>query len=273
MPTYLLTWNPQRWTWPDLPAVIDHLAATGSVLRQWSCGRSKQICQGDRLFLIRLGTPPKGIFASGRAASDWFEAPHWDPLQAKAGRMVHHVHVRLDTLLDPNTEPILPRAALDAPPFAAMHWDAQASGTRIPDPVAAELETLWAAFLHRPVLPQEVLAAQTYPEGATTRIAVNRYERQPHARQQCIDHFGLACAVCNFRFAAAYGAIGEGFIEVHHVTPLSQVGDDYQVDPIHDLRPVCPNCHAMLHRHDPPYTIAELRARLAEVRQAQAHNG
>lgn len=32
-----------------------------------------------------------------------------------------------------------------------------------------------------------------------------------------------------------------------------------QIDPISDLRPVCPNCHAMLHKKNPPYTIDELR--------------
>ncbi len=36
--------------------------------------------------------------------------------------------------------------------------------------------------------------------------------------------------------------MGEGFIHVHHLKPLSEVGYEYRVDPIRDLRPVCPNC-------------------------------
>jgi 5-methylcytosine-specific restriction protein A len=41
---------------------------------------------------------------------------------------------------------------------------------------------------------------------------------------------------------------------------LAQVGGEYQVDPIADLRPVCPNCHAMLHSRRPtPLSIAELK--------------
>jgi predicted HNH restriction endonuclease len=54
--------------------------------------------------------------------------------------------------------------------------------------------------------------------------------------------------VCGFDFVAAYGELGDGFIHVHHVRPLSDIGEEYEVDPIKDLRPVCPNCHAMIHR-------------------------
>jgi len=39
---------------------------------------------------------------------------------------------------------------------------------------------------------------------------------------------------------------------------LEDIKDEYEVDPINDLRPVCPNCHAMLHRKKPPLTIEEL---------------
>ena len=62
--------------------------------------------------------------------------------------------------------------------------------------------------------------------------------------------------------------LGEGFIHVHHIVPLSGLGKSYVVDPINDLRPVCPNCHAMLHKRVPPYTIDELR----EIMEA-AHPG
>jgi 5-methylcytosine-specific restriction protein A len=54
-----------------------------------------------------------------------------------------------------------------------------------------------------------------------------------------------------------------GFTHVHHLKLLSTVGSGYQVDPIEDLRPVCPNCHAVIHRREPPYSIDEVRAFLA----------
>ncbi len=61
-------------------------------------------------------------------------------------------------------------------------------------------------------------------------------------------------------FAATYGPEMAGFIHVHHLTPLATVGPDYNIDPIGDLRPVCPNCHAVIHRRDPPYTIDEVQS-------------
>jgi 5-methylcytosine-specific restriction protein A len=65
--------------------------------------------------------------------------------------------------------------------------------------------------------------------------------------------------VCEFDFETFYKALGQGFIHIHHSVPLSTIGKSYIVDPIKDLRPVYPNCHAILHEREPPYTIEELR--------------
>lgn len=93
---------------------------------------------------------------------------------------------------------------------------------------------------------------------------VNSYERNPIARKKCIEHYGAKCAVpnCSFDFEELYGGIGKGFIHVHHLTQLSDIGQGYEVDPVKDLRPVCPNCHAMLHQKNPPYTINELNLKI-----------
>lgn len=107
--------------------------------------------------------------------------------------------------------------------------------------------------------PDEVSSDEQHFEGAVMRVSVNRYERDPEARAKAIQHHGLQCQVCGFNFQTVYGALGEGFIHVHHTVPLAQVGGAYVVDPINDLRPVCPNCHAMLHKRVPPYTVDELR--------------
>jgi 5-methylcytosine-specific restriction protein A len=106
--------------------------------------------------------------------------------------------------------------------------------------------------------PEQVTRAQ-YREGAVREILVNAYERDRAARQACIAHYGLACLVCGLSFEERYGSLGAGFIHVHHVVPLSELGPDYKLDPIDDLRPVCPNCHAMLHRQHPPLSIDALR--------------
>ena len=49
-------------------------------------------------------------------------------------------------------------------------------------------------------------------------------------------------------FELTYGEYGKGFIHVHHLRPLYMVKKDYIVDYKNDLIPVCPNCHAMIHR-------------------------
>lgn len=96
-------------------------------------------------------------------------------------------------------------------------------------------------------------------EGAFSRVLVNAYERNPEARQRCLRHFGSRCRVCDVDFGERYGALGEGYIHVHHIKPIHQCGGQYKVDPIKDLIPVCANCHAMIHRRLEPLSVLELR--------------
>jgi len=105
----------------------------------------------------------------------------------------------------------------------------------------------------------------TFKEGTRTQVSVNRYERDRGARDACIEHYGPVCQVCNFNFESVYGELGEGFIHVHHIIPLSEIGDSYIVDPITDLVPVCPNCHAMLHIKKPTIDIATLRFTIRKI--------
>ena len=98
-----------------------------------------------------------------------------------------------------------------------------------------------------------------FPEGSKKIIEVNRYERNPGNRKICIENKGTDCLICNFSFTSTYPVIGSGFIHVHHLVPVSQMSENYIVNPLEDLIPVCPNCHAMLHKKDPPYTPDELR--------------
>lgn len=117
-------------------------------------------------------------------------------------------------------------------------------------------------------LPEELpveISEQLF-EGAKKTVTINAYERSTEAREKCIEYWKAVCAVCDFDFEESYGELGKGFIHVHHLKPISQIGDTYQVDPINDLRPVCPNCHAMLHRQKETMTIEELKTIMATVR-------
>ncbi len=85
-------------------------------------------------------------------------------------------------------------------------------------------------------------------EGACHQVYTTRYERNPIARNRCIELNGCKCSICGFDFEKTYGEIGKGFIHVHHIVPVSEIKESYRVDYEKDLIPVCPNCHAMLHR-------------------------
>lgn len=100
-------------------------------------------------------------------------------------------------------------------------------------------------------------------EGLKTTIKVNKYERNPKARISCLEYFGYDCSVCSMNFKDVYGEIGKEFIHVHHLKEISLIGEEYEVDPIKDLIPVCANCHAMLHKRKPAFSIAELKALLS----------
>jgi hypothetical protein len=115
-----------------------------------------------------------------------------------------------------------------------------------------------------PVYPDEIpgAAAETLTEGAKKAVIVNAYERNPSARRRCIEHWGSSCEVCSFNFGQSYGDYGKGFIHVHHLKPLASIGRAYELDPIQDMRPVCPNCHAMLHHSEQTLSIEELRRKL-----------
>lgn len=105
------------------------------------------------------------------------------------------------------------------------------------------------------------------PEGACTRVTVNRYERSPVNRAACIAVHGSVCNVCGFDFWKVYGPLGHGYIEVHHRVPVSQMVAGYVVDPVRDLVPLCSNCHAAIHRTDPPIEPRVLAAIIAENRK------
>ncbi|MCP4545399.1 MAG: HNH endonuclease [bacterium] len=108
-------------------------------------------------------------------------------------------------------------------------------------------------------LPEEIVQSGPLVEGAVRSIMVNAYERSPEARRRCIEAHGTACSICRCSFGAVYGLEADGYIHVHHVRPLSEVNGEYVVDPVNDLRPVCPNCHAVLHLGGQCRSIEEVR--------------
>jgi len=117
-------------------------------------------------------------------------------------------------------------------------------------------------------LAEEIPSPEKYSEGTRVSVTINAYERNPKARAACIAHHGHVCAVCGFDFGRVFGTLGEGFIHVHHVVPIGKIGKKYKIDPIKDLIPVCPNCHAMIHRAEPPLTVKQLRKHMSRLEKS-----
>jgi 5-methylcytosine-specific restriction enzyme A len=271
MPTYLLTWNPKKWNWPDLQQCVDEVKENGLFRAMWSCGISTQLVEGDRFFMLKQGVEPRGIFGAGLIESGVMEKPHWDREKRKLGKKARCVKVKWDVLLNPDNEEIFPREWLNQSPFKKAYWNTQMSGITIPDDVAEELEKRWASFLEGKNTnfslfdyksPDELDENEEFFEGAAKKVLVNVYERNPEARRKCLEHYNFDCYICDFNFERVYGAIGKNFIHVHHLKPLSEIGEKYKLDPIKDLRPICPNCHAIVHKRMPPYSIEEIQEML-----------
>lgn len=108
--------------------------------------------------------------------------------------------------------------------------------------------------------PDEIdLTSGTFVEGTTRQITVNAIERSVRARTACLEKHGTSCCICDFDFGKVYGEEVAGYIQVHHLKPLSEIKASYEVDPIEDLRPVCPNCHAVIHHGGKNRSIGDVK--------------
>jgi putative restriction endonuclease len=130
---------------------------------------------------------------------------------------------------------------------------------------AVALEKLGLVTQTERLIPEEI-DEKVYPEGAVRSINVNAYERSTEARNRCISCYGPKCDICKFDFGIVYGEKLAGYIHVHHLRPLSEIKGEYTVDPIKDLRPVCPNCHAVIHSRKPPYSVEEVQLMIENMK-------
>lgn len=198
---------------------------------------------GDRFFLLRQKIEPRGIVASGYVTSE----PYKDASTYNTSGWSRYVKLVYDVILNPERDEIIPRQSLNENPFSNFHWDAQVSGITIPNEIAHHLEKIWAE-LTGDNTSKDIDVYNQYVEGARQQVYTTSYERNPKARIKCIEAYGYSCSICGFNFEQNFGELGKEFIHVHHLKPISKIKTEYRVDPVKDLRPVCPNCHAMLHR-------------------------
>ena len=168
----------------------------------------------------------------------------------------------LDALLEASRPELTVEAIILQPRFQSLFTAAELTAARERLGEYGKTIAILAAERKR-LYPDELEPGQKYAEGAKKQVRVNAYERNPKARAACLKHYGYDCAVCGFNFESKYGTLGKEFIHVHHLKPLALTDGEYKLDAVADLRPVCPNCHAMLHRGEVVLSIEELRAKLA----------
>lgn len=259
---------------------------------------SDQFRQGTRVVALRPVElpPPNGFSVELRSAWRSFEAllvPDSYSANLLASMAVADMQMRktfsslaklmtgkgIKIGLRINDVPVDATADLPAAPWRRLELSASRLSAAVAEGqefVATELTELTLTFLNLvlALLPIEddagedaAVFAEGLPEGAKMRVEVNRYERNPANRAACIAAHGLRCKACDFDFERFYGPIGEGYIEVHHTTPVSVMGDSYIVDPTKELVPLCANCHAIVHRQIPPLSVEELAVTIDELRK------
>ncbi len=230
-----------------------------------------QLIPGDILLMYEN---KKGVVAIGDVIEPWNRQGYTTPIYYVQGKSLWspdlEYRIKVNWFLDLTKAPISVseiRAKIGYQPRGAVKiikkWR-----TAVEDMIALRSTQLLSP------IPEEIEETQRqYFEGAKKTVIVNAYERNPAARKQCINHWGYQCQVCGIILKNIYGDIASEFIQVHHLTPIHQLGHEYALNPIDDLRPVCPNCHAMLHRRTPPYSIQELKDKIINGQQSGAAYG
>lgn len=105
----------------------------------------------------------------------------------------------------------------------------------------------------------------TETEGEKKFHFTSYFERRKNYRDAALNAHGYICKVCGFDFEKKYGKLGKHFIHVHHIKPVSEIEKPRAIDPVKELIPVCPNCHAMIHRRkNSTLSIEELRSIIQE---------
>lgn len=273
MPAYLLTWNPlrydKRWS-----REAGRLARGQRVSAKWATGVNKSIKPGDRLFFVRVGNEPRGIFASAVATSGSYQGEHWDLERAARGEVANYVDFVFEALLDPDRDPLFDPRSI--PALRSGNWSPQGSGAGIKEKFLKTLEASWNQHLHTrgraaapkrvPPKNQAMLAvnglpsldaeaeANEMPEGAVRwRYTLHR-QRESRLRSRKLAEVlarqgRLVCEVpgCGFDFHDFYGELGRDFAHVHHLRPLASRAKP-EATRLEELAVVCANCHAMIHR-------------------------
>ena len=252
---WLITWNTSKWQWDNLEEKCDETRNGKKFIRSWACYSSKpQI--GEEVFLMKLGDHPRGIVGHGVVNRTSYVKEHYEPIKAADGKKIKAIDVEFDRLINYEQETILLQKEL-VDKCGAQHWSPQNSGIEIKQEVLPTLQALWNQTVRNNQndmeknsldnisseddarLPEEIgnLDGEPIIEGAKKTITVNAYERDPEAKRKCKEYYlkrdgCIICQVCGFDFGKVYGSEYANQIHVHHIVPISEIGEEYVVDPV-----------------------------------------
>lgn len=201
-----------------------------------------------------------GVVSIGKAQEAWDGATHSDSLYYKPSEMDdldgghQEYRIAVDWFLDLSAVPIglnQLRERLGYTPMGAVQ--------RVVTHRAKAANMVEELRQAHALLPGGVPKPAKHLEGSLKQIWVNAYERSRSAVEDAKKIHGTSCVVCGIDFGKVYGEEFEGFIHIHHLKPLSTIGQEYEVDPENDLRPVCPNCHSVIHFGAELRTVEKVR--------------
>lgn len=266
----ILLWNPDNWPWRTFGEDVAKVRNGQPVRVGWKVQHPHLVHIGMPAYLYRTGTKGRGFMASGTVVSPPYVTSHFRGEHEQQTS----VDVMIDTVIDPSDDLLLSMDALNTQiPDADRVSNFLYSGVVLRGVAAEQLQTLWRNHIGMMLgvgselgaLPDSS-AEYFYAEGALRQLSLNAHERSGPARDRAIAIHGTDCCVCGINFERMYGEIGKGFIHIHHLDPIANASENRPVDPRNDLVPVCPNCHAMLHRGQAkPLTPSELQRMLTSM--------
>ena len=212
----------------------------------------KEMAEGDKVIFWQAGKK-RGIYGIGRLTS----APYYNWKSKKWRVDLEYIESFQPPILEATCRdhPVLKRLRILEPPHQGTNFCA----------TNEEWNALKGAKLT--AKREYCLSQETLMEGTLKRAFVNLRERNAKAREVCLEHHGYNCAVCGFNFEVFFGEHGKGFIHVHHLKQLSKSKKQRKVNGILDLRPICPNCHAMIHKSSKMMSIEKLTRLIRKSRR------
>ena len=257
MPSVLLTWNtdlPDPWH-GGYAAAVASLAAGGSARGLFPVPprtAAEAPEPGTEVWLVlgggegRHGT--RGLAGHGTVAGQAPDASGGMELDVDFGALLPlGDHVPLSLLQQELT---------------GLPWAETPGPAPVPEASVPQLRRFWSQVLGPGAEPLSPVSGTLDP-GARIQLPANRHEHDAGARRICLAFHGPVCAACALDPEERYGPGAQAVLQVHHLVPPAGLGPGYVLDPVADLVPLCPTCHAVAHTRVPvPNTPAEIRGRL-----------